>query len=840
MNSSPFRDQLVNELAAMGYAIDDVRKADTFNPPEGVQAAARRALELIADGHAGDGFTDVGRKRASDLAAGRSVSLDTVKRMHSYFARHAVDKQGKDWDNTEKPSPGKVAWLAWGGDPGKTWADAIVRRQENIEKAYKRKYATRAEAARAAANARWGNRTPKPTVSKDVNWQQLESIKEINAAWNDKYGDLVPGGFEGVSVRFARQAADGLDTMFQQYPDVAAGLSFVGSTSSPLYRPTVQKKFGLSDAETAKLMKSLPFGCFGGTSMKYGYIVFSGDSDNAVEDAFSMNQYSGWVVPTRLDVKAGKYIAVHEFGHAVARHMGKQSAGNENWMTGTQDVLDKGTSGAWKKTTPLVTEVDEFGRKTTGSKNISKALSQYGAADPDEAFAESWAEIHLSDSPRPYAATWVKGFAEGLGVPVPASSIAKAYKRKYATREEAARAAANARWGNRTKTDAPATPTGPKIEPWVDQKTAAAVDKEFNRRWGDRTRMRLTGASAESANGFAEAMNEMMTLYPDTDVYLMGTQTGLTQMMKAGDFPPSMGDYEKGLASRLRTPRMNEGVLGDYMPMLKSIRLNKKYAAKNGQSRVVVKASEVSGHFTPTGAYTDRTAAKRTAIHEFGHALDLQSSSRMSDAQRNLRNDAFDPVYKAAVDSGATSYAGVRRFTAAEVGKYASVDKLELFAETFVEYHLSPTPRQLSVDHVKWKLGTAGLAPAPSTVSGPVTKFVSSKRSAAGRKAAEARWGKNMKKFPKALGRMTPRQRASLMLSADKPTKVKFVGPEGKVEEVVRDDAGNIVTERMSPSTEYKRRLYGSDSWVQTGKGPVLGPKAERKKKKKLQPSRNT
>lgn len=109
-------------------------KADTYSPPEGVRSAARRALKLIADGHAGGGFTDVGRKRASDLAAGRSVSLQTVKRMHSYFSRHEVDKQGKDWNNKEKPSPGKVAWLAWGGDAGKSWAASIVNRVEKGEK----------------------------------------------------------------------------------------------------------------------------------------------------------------------------------------------------------------------------------------------------------------------------------------------------------------------------------------------------------------------------------------------------------------------------------------------------------------------------------------------------------------------------------------------------------------------------------------------------------------------------------------------------------------------------------------------------------------------------------
>ncbi|CAB5220234.1 DNA-binding protein Dps [uncultured Caudovirales phage] len=106
-----------------------VNKGETYSPPMGVRSAARRALKMIADGQAGGGFTDVGRKRASDLAAGHSVSLDTVKRMHSFFARHEVDKQAKGWGGPD-PTPGKVAWLAWGGDAGKAWADSIVNRVE--------------------------------------------------------------------------------------------------------------------------------------------------------------------------------------------------------------------------------------------------------------------------------------------------------------------------------------------------------------------------------------------------------------------------------------------------------------------------------------------------------------------------------------------------------------------------------------------------------------------------------------------------------------------------------------------------------------------------------------
>lgn len=106
--------------------------ADSFSPPEGVRAEARRALKWIEEGHAGGGFTDVGRKRASDLARGASVSLRTIKRMNSFLARHEVDKQGKGWAQGSEgyPSAGRVSWAAWGGDAGKAWAGKILRSVE--------------------------------------------------------------------------------------------------------------------------------------------------------------------------------------------------------------------------------------------------------------------------------------------------------------------------------------------------------------------------------------------------------------------------------------------------------------------------------------------------------------------------------------------------------------------------------------------------------------------------------------------------------------------------------------------------------------------------------------
>jgi len=98
----------------------------TFQPPESVAEAARRALVWIAEGKAGSGFTDTGRARAVQLANRRNVSDDTIKRMRSYFARHTPDKQAQGFNRGEDgfPSPGRVAWDAWGGNPGETWANS--------------------------------------------------------------------------------------------------------------------------------------------------------------------------------------------------------------------------------------------------------------------------------------------------------------------------------------------------------------------------------------------------------------------------------------------------------------------------------------------------------------------------------------------------------------------------------------------------------------------------------------------------------------------------------------------------------------------------------------------
>jgi hypothetical protein len=99
----------------------------TYKPPQLVQEAAQRAIAWIEEGKAGKGFTAVGRVRAGQLARGENISEDTVNRMRSYFARHQVDKQATGFNRGEPnyPTPGRVAWDAWGGDPGELWVSSI-------------------------------------------------------------------------------------------------------------------------------------------------------------------------------------------------------------------------------------------------------------------------------------------------------------------------------------------------------------------------------------------------------------------------------------------------------------------------------------------------------------------------------------------------------------------------------------------------------------------------------------------------------------------------------------------------------------------------------------------
>lgn len=120
----------------------DVKKYShiNFTPPAGVRKQAQQGLDLRSEHKRGG--TAVGVARARDLAAGKSLSPSTIKRMVSFFARHEVDKQGKGFKPGSEgyPSAGLVAWKLWGGDAGKAWCNKVATQMDAADKKESQSY----------------------------------------------------------------------------------------------------------------------------------------------------------------------------------------------------------------------------------------------------------------------------------------------------------------------------------------------------------------------------------------------------------------------------------------------------------------------------------------------------------------------------------------------------------------------------------------------------------------------------------------------------------------------------------------------------------------------------
>jgi lambda family phage portal protein len=172
--------------------VDLENAKDKNRPSKGMVTEAKKGLAWRKE-H-GRGGTNVGVARARDIANGRNLSDDTVKRMHSYFSRHEVDKKGKGFTPGEDgfPSAGRIAWALWGGDAGQRWAAAKVKRMA---------------AKRAAENV------PRMQLERD------DHGRLVGLALPDR-AELVmptPGPGESEDEFVSRCMAD--DTMISEYPD---------------------------------------------------------------------------------------------------------------------------------------------------------------------------------------------------------------------------------------------------------------------------------------------------------------------------------------------------------------------------------------------------------------------------------------------------------------------------------------------------------------------------------------------------------------------------------------------------------------------------------------------
>jgi len=89
--------------------------------PKAVSNNAKRGIELNEkiDNKCA---TDVGKIRAQQLAQGKPISIETIKRMYSYLSRAE-----EYYDESDTKACGTISYLLWGGLAGKRWAESKLK-----------------------------------------------------------------------------------------------------------------------------------------------------------------------------------------------------------------------------------------------------------------------------------------------------------------------------------------------------------------------------------------------------------------------------------------------------------------------------------------------------------------------------------------------------------------------------------------------------------------------------------------------------------------------------------------------------------------------------------------
>lgn len=175
-----------------------------FYPTDGMAEEAKRGLAWRREFKRGG--TSVGVARANQLKKKEGLSLDTVKRMFSFFSRHErATKGGQGFKKGQKgyPSAGRIAWALWGGDAGQSWSRRIWQREKKKLADTKNQELNMSESneKRFTFQVDVGNVSKKEGVLKDVviieagearGHRMMISEKTLDAAVSLLGGDTLP------------------------------------------------------------------------------------------------------------------------------------------------------------------------------------------------------------------------------------------------------------------------------------------------------------------------------------------------------------------------------------------------------------------------------------------------------------------------------------------------------------------------------------------------------------------------------------------------------------------------------------------------------------------------
>ena len=152
----------------------DVELESYTDYPDSASNNAKRALEWAEENGWGDCGTDVGKRRANQLAKKQPISRDTIARMAS-FKRH---QQHKDVPYSE--GCGGLMWDAWGGTSGIEWAINKMEEFEGCETELH--FSEEAEDALIDYATNNGEEITPDDLIVDLNNKEFSTIKDVVTA----------------------------------------------------------------------------------------------------------------------------------------------------------------------------------------------------------------------------------------------------------------------------------------------------------------------------------------------------------------------------------------------------------------------------------------------------------------------------------------------------------------------------------------------------------------------------------------------------------------------------------------------------------------------------------
>ena len=127
---SKIEDQyLVEELKEL---LQEEKLESYSDYPSGVKNNAKRGIELNEKVN-NKCATQVGKVRAQQLAQGKPITTETIKRMFSYLSRAR-----EDYDEKDSKACGTISYLLWGGKAGLRWAGSKLKELDLMEEDLKK------------------------------------------------------------------------------------------------------------------------------------------------------------------------------------------------------------------------------------------------------------------------------------------------------------------------------------------------------------------------------------------------------------------------------------------------------------------------------------------------------------------------------------------------------------------------------------------------------------------------------------------------------------------------------------------------------------------------------